>query len=160
MIGARPPVWGFLADSNPLKRFEALLSESGLDIKQHVMDTIVRTPSLQGGLQYCRNVGDAMHIYELAETVLRTATKVAAQEQGVFIDGLMRVNGIQSALFFYTFRNNIPHLFKVPVKKRAAQLESRLWQELKDFAGNEALVPVSFLEVGGTHSSFSIMGHL
>jgi hypothetical protein len=65
----------------------------------------------------------------------------------------MPVDGVQSAMFFYAFKDRVPHVLKVPTRQRAAATECRLWQDIASSATHDGAfcMPLSLLELGGEH---------
>jgi hypothetical protein len=57
---------------------------------------------------------------------------VVRRELGIVIDGDMTIPGAQTALFFYAFKGNAPHVFKVPADARKVEKECALWLAVRD----------------------------
>jgi hypothetical protein len=134
-----------------------LLNGAGVAIDDRIMSTIARSRMLASRVAVLSSVDDALHLYEEASRVPRTETRAAARELGVIIDGEMPVAGQQTALFFHAFKNNTPHVFKVPADARKAEQECALWLDVRAVAHGAAgvfLVPVEQLTLrrGAQHS--------
>ena len=156
------PLWSpcLAAGAEFMQRFVALLGGAGLNVDQHILDTIIASPHLRDGIPFCYDIASAVALYQRASQVPCTNTRIfVRQVEGVLIDGLMVVPGVQSAMFFHAFRRNkpdnfIPSVLKVPDDNDQARKECRLWTQLGEqaFAGDFSLVPVSFIQLGGRHS--------
>ena len=145
----------FLSHASALERFQALLVGAGITLEQHVLKTIAESAMLSTQVTMCTTPAAAATVYEMAAHVLHTRTKATVrQKQGIVIDGLMIVEGVQSAMFFHAFENNVPRVLKVPLKAGRAEAECALWNELPDAVrGGQALVPVTHVKLAGTHEA-------
>jgi len=74
---------------------------------EHVLDTIARSFQLSMLMVSCFTFEQATHVLELAGAVLHSRTKAIAHSAGVVIDGPMLIDGVQSALFFYAFKDYV-----------------------------------------------------
>lgn len=135
--------------------FKALLEEAGVSPDEHVMDTILRSVPLSTLMMACTNAEQAMHVLELAGTVLHSRTKALVRHAGVVVDGVMPIEGVQSAMFFYAFKDCVPHLLKVLTRQHDATAECQLWQAVNAASTSPEgtfCVPVTLLDLSGEHA--------
>jgi len=135
--------------------FIALLERGGVKPDEHVLDTIARSFQLSMLMVSCFTFEQATHVLELAGAVLHSRTKAIAHSAGVVIDGPMLIDGVQSALFFYAFKDCVPHVLKVLTRGyHKVKAECQLWQELSGQDSLEGIycVPVTLLELSGSHA--------
>ena len=137
------------------ERFQALLVGAGVVAEPRVLSTIAESAVLSTQATMCTTPDVAVTVYELAAHVLRTRTKARVRrEKNIVINGLMLVEGVQSALFFHAFESTVPRVLKVPLAQGRAAAECALWQELPSAArASAALVPVTYLELVGLHEA-------
>jgi hypothetical protein len=102
----------------------------------------------------CTNTSQAVNVLELAGAVLRSHTKALVAATGVIVDGVMPVEGVQSAMFFYAFKDCVPHVLKVPTRQHDATAECQLWHDVCAHAPLDGVfcVPVTPVDLGGEHA--------
>jgi hypothetical protein len=142
---------------NTPAEFRALLESGGISPDDHVLDTISRSVQLSTLMVSCFTLEQAIHLLELAGTVLHSTTKALVQSAaGVVVDGMMPIEGVQSAMFFYAFKDCVPHVLKVLTgSPQKAKAECQLWRELRTAGGaldGVFCVPVTLIELRGTHT--------
>ena len=136
--------------------FIELLEQAGVESPDGLlMETISRTPALSILMMTCRTSADALNVLDLASTVLHSHTKaVVLQQAGVVVDGVMPVEGVQSAMFFYAFKNCAPHVLKVLTRQQNAKEECKLWHDVHEHTRGAGVycVPVTPLDLRGEHT--------
>jgi hypothetical protein len=143
---------------SPRERFRAFLDGAGVFIDETIMTAIARSGNLSSRVPMVSNIEDALALYADGSVVPRTETRAMALEKnGIIIDGDMPVGGGSTAMFFYAFKRNVPHVFKVPHVATQAAKECALWQHVKEAAADAPdvyLVPVEYvlLKEGARHS--------
>jgi hypothetical protein len=132
------------------------LEQSGITPDEHALDTISRSVALSTLMMACTNTEQAVNVLELAGLVLHSRTKaVVCSSSGVVVDGVMPVEGVQSAMFFYAFKDCVPHVVKVLPRQDDANKECQLWRDVcATTAPHDApfCVPVSLLDLRGEHA--------
>ena len=121
----------------------------------HVLDTISRSVELSTLMVSCFTLEQATHLLDLAGSVLHSHTKAMLRSAGVVVSGMMPIEGVQSALFFYAFKDCVPHVLKVLTRSpQKAKAECQLWQELctRGALDDVFCVPVTLLKLEGTHA--------
>ena len=120
---------------------------------EHVLDTISRSVPLSTLMLTCTTTEHALNVLELAAAVLHSHTKAVVRMAGVIVDGMMPVEGVQSAMFFYAFKDCTPHVLKVLTRQRSAAAECQLWHDVRCHmaSGGVFCVPVTRLELHGEH---------
>ena len=136
--------------------FKALLLNAGVSPDEHVMDTILRSVQLSTLMMSCTNADHARNVLELAGAVLHSRTKALVRNNaGVVVDGVMPIEGVQSAMFFYAFKECVPHVLKVLIRQHDAKAECQLWQEVCAATASPDstfCVPVTLLDLTGEHA--------
>ena len=120
-----------------------------------MLETVSRTFVLCTLMMACNTPEDALHILNLAGTVLHSRTKALVHKQeGVVVDGVMLVEGVQSAMFFYAFKDCAPHVLKVLTQKHDAKEECKLWHDVHEHTRGAGVycVPVTPLDLCGEHA--------
>jgi hypothetical protein len=107
-----------------------LLKNTDISPDEHVLDTISRSVALSTLMLACTTGAQAINVLELAGAVLRSRTKALARAAGVIVDGVMPVEGVQSAMFFYAFKDCVPHVLKVLTRQHDAKTECELWRDV------------------------------
>ena len=128
---------------SPLERFRALLSSQGLTVDEGVLESITRSGTLSAQVSLCDSASQAAYLYEFAESMPRSKTRASvARKEGILVDGVMLVPGVQTALFFHAFTLGMePRVLKVPLSPDKAARECRLWQAL-ELEGGPVTVPL------------------
>ena len=136
-------------------RFRALLHSSDYVIDESVMSRIFASGWLSSRLAVVADEKQAMALYDDAEKVPQSQTRAEVLENSsVKIDGDMAVYGVQTAMFFHAFENDIPMVLKVPNSVDKVHAECELFAELGNTAirDNLAMVPVRSLKLVGEHT--------
>lgn len=101
----------------------------------------------------CTTTTQAINVLELAGAVLHSRTRALVRAAGVIVDGVMPVEGVQSAMFFYAFKDCAPHVLKVLTRQHDAKTECELWLEVCAHALDGVFcVPVTLLDLSGDHA--------
>ena len=113
------------------------------------MDTISRSVPLSTLMMTCATADQAINVLELAGAVLHSRTKALVRTAGIVVDGAMPVEGVQSAMFFYAFKDCKPHVLKVLTRQQNAAIECQLWRDVCERAPNDDVfcVPVAVVEL-------------
>ena len=134
--------------------FKALLENSGVSPDEHVLDTISRSVPLSTLMLACTTSEQAVNVLELAGAVLHSRTKALVRDAGIIVDGVMPVEGVQSAMFFYAFKDRVPHVLKVLTRQRDAKKECQLWLDVRAQPPLDDVfcVPVTPVDLNGQHA--------
>ena len=136
--------------------FVELLAQAGVESPdQRLLETVSRTFVLSTLMMSCVTSDDALNVLNLAGTVLHSRTKALVQEHaGVVVDGVMPVEGVQTAMFFYAFKDCAPHVLKVLTRQHNAAMECQLWHDVRELTRGDGVycVPVTPLKVRGEHA--------
>ena len=118
------------------------------------MDTISRSVSLSTLMMTCTTSDQAINVVQLAGAVLHSRTKALVRTAGILVDGVMPVEGVQSAMFFYAFKDCTPHVLKVLARQHDAKAECQLWHDVCKRAPLDGVfcVPVTALDLSGEHA--------
>jgi hypothetical protein len=121
---------------------------------EHTLDTISRSVSLSTLMMACTTPEQAVNVLELAGAVLHSRTKALARSAGIVVDGVMPVEGVQSAMFFYAFKDCMPHVLKVLTRQSNAKTECQLWHDVHAHAPVDGVycVPVTLVDLSGEHA--------
>ena len=120
----------------------------------HVLDTISRSVALSTLMMTCTTAEQAVNVLELASAVLHSRTKALVRTAGIVVDGVMPVEGVQSAMFFYAFKDCVPHVLKVLTRQHSAKAECQLWHDVCAHAQLDGVfcVPVTVVDLSGEHA--------
>ena len=135
--------------------FKALLEKADVSPDAHVLDTISRSVALSTLMMACTTAEQAMNVLELAGAVLHSRTKALVRNLGIVVDGVMPVEGVQSAMFFYAFKDCVPHVLKVLTpRQHNAKAECQLWHDVCAHAPLDGVfcVPVTVVDLSGEHA--------
>ena len=118
------------------------------------MDTISRSVPLSTLMMTCATIDQAINVLELAGAVLHSRTKALVRTAGIVVDGAMPVEGVQSAMFFYAFKDCKPHVLKVLTRQQNAAIECQLWRDVCERVPNDDVfcVPVAVVGLSGEHA--------
>ena len=121
---------------------------------EHALDTISRSVALSTLMMACTNTSQAVNVLELAGAVLRSHTKALVAAAGVIVEGVMPVEGVQSAMFFYAFKDCVPHVLKVLTRQHDAKVECQLWHDVRTRVPLDGVfcVPVTPVDLNGEHA--------
>jgi hypothetical protein len=102
----------------------------------------------------CTTTEQAINVLELAGAVLHSRTKALVRAAGIIVDGVMPVDGVQSAMFFYAFKDYVPHVLKVLTRQHDAKVECQLWDDVRARAPLDGVfcVPVTSVDLSGEHA--------
>lgn len=134
--------------------FIALLQSAGVSPDEHTLDTVARSVSLSTLMMACTTPEQAVNVLELAGAVLHSRTKALVRSAGIVVNGVMPVEGVQSAMFFYAFRDCVPHVLKVLTRQSNAKTECKLWHDVHAHAPVDSVycVPVTLVDLSGEHA--------
>jgi hypothetical protein len=119
------------------------------------MSRIFASGWLSSRLAVVHNETQATALYDDAERVPQSETRAEVLANSrVKINGDMAVYGVQTAMFFHAFEDDIPMVLKVPNNADKVPAECKLYAELGSEAtrGNLAMVPVRSLKLICEHT--------